>query len=72
MSQRHRGEPTDKMLTYRLYFLDGSDHIVNVEIFKCLDDDQARRVAKQYLNGSAIELWQGGRMITRYERTLPP
>ena len=54
--------------TYRLYFIDGSEHIANAEIFRCLDDDEARTVAKRYLNGLTAELWQGGRMIARYER----
>ena len=55
------------MLTYRLYFLDGSDHIVNVEILKCLDDDDALALARQRLRGVAAELWQGDRMLARYE-----
>ena len=54
------------MLTYRLYFLDGSDHI-NVEILRCLDDDEARTLARQHLSTVAAELWQGDRMLARYE-----
>ena len=63
-----KGRQADMKITYRLYFLDGSDHIVNAEIFKCMDDDEARALAKRYLNGLAAELWQGGRIIARYER----
>ena len=57
----------DPMLTYRLYFFDGPDRIVNVEVFRCSNDDEARTLAGQHLSMLAAELWQGSRMVDRYE-----
>ena len=33
----------------------------------CDDDEEAKRVAKQMVDGHAIELWQEARMIATFE-----
>ena len=55
------------MLTYRLYFLDGSDRVVTGKIFDCRDDAEARTIAHQYVDGRALELWQDARLVARLE-----
>lgn len=33
----------------------------------CANDDEAKRLAKQLVDGHAVELWQEARMIERFE-----
>ncbi len=55
------------MNEYRLYFLDKENHVVRREEFQQADDEQAIAHAKQFLDGKALELWSGARLINRLE-----
>lgn len=54
---------------YRLYFLDGADHIRGVLPFECAGDPQARIVATKHSQGKAVELWNLGRLVMRRSPT---
>jgi hypothetical protein len=49
--------------------LDG--HIVNRIDIRCPDEKEARRLAKGAVDGHAIELWQGDRLLERFEPESP-
>jgi hypothetical protein len=56
------------MPIYRLYVIDPDAHItVPPTLADCPDDDLAIAKAKQYLDGKAIEVWEGARIVTRLE-----
>jgi hypothetical protein len=60
------------MLEYRLYFLDSDGHITSPPaIVRCEDDRAAIMSAEQLLEGKAIEIWQGARLITRIQPKHP-
>jgi hypothetical protein len=43
-------------------------HIVQpADVIECRDDDEAIKKAKQQLDGLAIEVWHGSRLVTRLE-----
>jgi len=52
---------------YYAYIFDEKDHIKGrVEIISD-NDDEARRLAKQLLDGSPVELWEQSRKVERFE-----
>jgi hypothetical protein len=53
---------------YRLYFLARSGRIERGRQLSCEDDADAVRQAWSHANGSAMELWQGGRLV----KSFPP
>jgi len=53
------------MPTYRLYFLDADTCISSPPIvIECINDAVATQQARQFFNGSDIEIWQGSRLVT--------
>jgi hypothetical protein len=55
------------MTFYRAYVI-GSDGTFNgAHRIECEDDASAIEEAKQYVNGSDVEVWQQNRRITRLE-----
>jgi len=54
------------MTAYRLYFLDGNNHIRSALNLEGADDDHAILLAREH-SGAAMELWQGARLVTRLE-----
>jgi hypothetical protein len=52
---------------YYVYVLDDAGHITNRINVVCEDDDEAKRCAKQLVDGHAIELWQETRMIATFQ-----
>ena len=55
------------MTFYRAYVI-GSDGRFNAaHRIECDDDESAVEAAKQYLNGSDVEVWQQHRRIARLE-----
>jgi hypothetical protein len=55
------------MAGYYAYIIGPDDHITGrVEII-CPNDQEAKRLAKQLVDGHAIELWQEARKIERFE-----
>jgi hypothetical protein len=55
------------MQGYYAFVIGEDGHITNrVEVI-CDDDEEAKRCARQMVDGHAIELWQGARMIASFE-----
>jgi hypothetical protein len=57
----------EKVAGYRLYGLDGVDKVASGEWIEADDDETAIEVAKEKMNGSPCELWQGRRLVARIE-----
>lgn len=55
------------MSSYRFYFLNDSDHIIDADWLPCLGDDAAIARARSLLAEAhecrAIEIWQGARRV---------
>jgi hypothetical protein len=52
------------MADYRLYRLDKDGHVQGPPVIvNCDDDEAAMAEAKQYVDGVAIEIWDGGRRV---------
>jgi hypothetical protein len=56
-----------KMNGYYAYFIGKDGHFTNRVQIICNDDEEAKRFAKQLVDGSAIELWHEARMIATFE-----
>jgi hypothetical protein len=52
---------------YRLYGLDGVDKVASGEWIEADDDETAIEIAKEKLDGTPYELWQGQRLVARIE-----
>ncbi len=53
---------------YRLYVLSSDGHITGPpDTIECEDDRGAIETAKQLLDGKAIEVWDGNRLVIRVE-----
>jgi hypothetical protein len=52
---------------YHAYVMGADDHIINRVDIRCSDEEEARRLAKVAVDGHAVELWQAGRFIERFE-----
>jgi hypothetical protein len=55
------------MPCYNAYFIDTAGRIAKRDVIVCEDDEQAKGLAKQMVDGHAIELWQEARMIATFE-----
>jgi hypothetical protein len=61
---------TELMPHYRIYTVDIDGHISGPpSVESCGDDDEANRRAKDLLNGSDVELWDGARFVGRIRST---
>jgi hypothetical protein len=58
------------MPEYRAYLVGSDDHIQNVVHLNCADDDQAIILAKAFVDGHDIELWQRDRKVARFPKVL--
>jgi hypothetical protein len=57
---------------YRIYSTTAETHISAPPIIvECADDQEAIQKAQQAVNGEAIELWQGERLIVRFPGDEP-
>ena len=55
------------MRYYRLYFMDrSSGHIDHFREFEAEGDDDARVLAKQWADGTPMELWNRDRRLRRW------
>jgi len=52
--------------TYRVYFLDDANHIVDVAVLRCFGDEEARALAVNRSIGRRTELWRGAAMIGQF------
>jgi hypothetical protein len=48
---------------YRVYTVDEDGHFADRVDIVCPDDEFALKAAKQFADGHAAELWEGGRFI---------
>lgn len=55
----------EQVAGYRLYGLDGVSKVASGEWIEADDDETAIEVAKERLNGSPCEVWQGSRLVAR-------
>lgn len=53
---------------YRAYLVDDDDSFVGFREFVLNDDGAATRAAKRLVDGHAIELWEGSRMIVKLRK----
>ena len=53
------------MAHYRAYVLDADDHIRRRHEFEADSDAAALEVAKQYVDGHDVEVWQGKSLVRR-------
>lgn len=61
------------MLSYRLYFMDGSSaHILSARDLEAASDDAAIKVANECRTGGPMELWCRHRKVMRWEPDTPP
>ena len=51
------------MEEYRVYFLDPDGHVSRRVDFVCEDEEAARQHARQLVDGRAVELWTGTRLV---------
>ena len=56
---------------YYVYRIGEDGHIEHRVELICDDDSEAKRLARQLVDGHTIELWQGTRMIERLEPHHP-
>ena len=52
---------------YYAYIIGDDDHIRGRVEIVCEDDEEAKRLAKQLVDGHAVELWQQTRKVHRFE-----
>jgi len=55
------------MEEYRAYIIGRLGHIINRVDILCSDENEARQLAKRVVDVHAVELWQAGRFIERFE-----
>ena len=62
------------MIYYRLYFMNGSDHIERFHEFEAIDEEAAIRRSEMFIAGRAMELWHGETMLQRWDAptVIPP
>ena len=51
------------MSTYRAYIIDDDKTFKNFQEFNATDDGDALHQAERLVNGNAVELWEGRRLI---------
>ncbi len=56
------------MHDYKIYVLDGQEHIVLAYDFKGSDDASALEESKKHSDKTLIEVWQGARFVARIAR----
>ena len=57
------------MASYKIYQIDDRGHIFRPAIeFDCHGDDVAIAEARKYLDGHAVEVWEGGRHVATFNR----
>jgi hypothetical protein len=55
------------MEEYRAYIIGRFGHIINRVDILCSDENEARQLAKRGLDVHAVELWQAGGFVERFE-----
>jgi len=60
------------MADYRAYIMGPDGHVQNRVELRCDDDAEARRLARQVVDGHDVELWQLDRHIETLRHTPEP
>ena len=60
------------MRDYLLYFLDQDNHITRPVELECRDDGHAMEVVAEHSEGTAMELWEGARLVKCFDQQSPP
>jgi hypothetical protein len=61
------------MQEYRIFLIDQNGRIAEpAKILKCSDDQAAVQQARQYLDGRAVEVWNGARRVVHLDPTHAP
>lgn len=55
------------MSSYRLYGLDGVNRVASGEWIEADDDGSAIEAAKKRFDGGLCEVWQGSRLVGRFD-----
>jgi hypothetical protein len=55
------------MVQYRVYIIGRDGHFQKFVPLDCTDDSEAKKQAKQLVNGYDVELWQYGRKIAKFD-----
>jgi len=55
------------MHSYRAYLLDADGHIIDRIDLTCGDDESAKARVQEFVDGHAVELWDGGRKVATFE-----
>jgi hypothetical protein len=58
------------MADYRAYILDDDGRVSRAVAFVCPDDEAAEKYARQFVDVSDVELWQGSRRIATFDSEL--
>jgi hypothetical protein len=56
---------------YRIYFLDDDGQLASAQDLAAADDREAVKKARQLLDRQDIELWDGERLVGRFEHDRP-
>lgn len=55
------------MPDYRIYFIKPGGRLAGPpKVISCNDDDEAKTVARQFVDGLDIELWEGARVVAKF------
>lgn len=52
---------------YRAFVIGPDGHVIGRTDLHCTSEQEAKERAKQLVDGHAVELWEGPRMIERFE-----
>jgi hypothetical protein len=55
---------------YQVHFLDAFGRILRTIQIECEDDDRARAIVEERAGTDPMEVWQGERLVERYEPEL--
>ncbi|NUQ18056.1 MAG: hypothetical protein HOP95_06325 [Sphingomonas sp.] len=56
---------------YRLFCVDGANHITKVHEFHAKSDKEAIKIANAWRNHGKAELWCRGRIVHKFDRSRP-
>jgi hypothetical protein len=61
----------DDQSDYRAYVLDANDKILTRHDFTAENSEAALEVARQYVDGHDVEVWQRAHIVGRLRRNIP-
>jgi hypothetical protein len=63
------GHWNESIAEYRVYILDQDNNSRKTNRLECDNDDDAREMANQLVNGLDVELWQRGRLAAKFQKS---